>query len=905
MKNKIDPIIYDGWKPNGCSKAVINLQLIGAEKVIYAKEYKCHPHYRLQLSYQGEVRSIELLEKEFRSPNLFDIIFDKFEQLLPNFDRWIDPDKSEISSITYQFRQDVKRLAGDKHLVDVPFFGGLSHDQNLGRWDYYRPLTYKMRTDLRVNSSAFGNLRELRSAPFFSSAACDILQTTYNHFEHIIDTEKRLFLFLYFHYTYFASFFANIKQSEVLYIDIQSQGFRSKIISFLFGPTQCNWYEVVQENLARAQFLQRFKETKDIPFLIKSSAYVERSTLRSKIVALQNELGDENTPNLCVPIVFSERTLDINGVLHLSLEEKDFSTTPFVYQFDIYRYITALMMNTTFAQSFYSEIPLPQQVNCENTNLFLILRTIFNTLVPIYKKKCNLDLTLWLGSHSDIDAFLTWTLTKYSSDTNIDSVDFSNELEELIANRTINNLSKVPNDNDAILADFDSKACVRWNEERTAWEVNAQAFDTVLQNMGMPVSTYQALHALEQERFLCAPKINRHSYQSRIKFNTNDGKTLYRAAYVIKSRCKNAPAHGFTEPDWSEENENGYSFCFGQSIATGRTVHWSFQKSSNRHMRILGASGQGKSVFLESMLQQAAQEKITTVVFHLQGNLPDIEGAKVINIASKLPNISIESEKAVNRYASYFRQSLHLPDTNSALIECALNDFYKQNLSHQTMGQFILYFRNLLLKEKSGKKRVLEALNLLSDSKIFSGDILSWNKYMERTLILDARDFNGSISMLSAYVEMLLADLYEFQKARRTYCNADTDTPLIIALDEFQCLDPTDTSVLFEIIREGRKSDCCLWLATQMLSNKLKKITDQMGVSVYFNQGLAENVKSARVLASTAKEQASAQAALQHLNIGEHIVYQIGKGWISCSAKKPVTVDHLEDSTDAEKIWNV
>ena len=44
MKNKIDPIIYDGWNPNGCSKAVINLQLIGAEKVIYAKEYKCQPH---------------------------------------------------------------------------------------------------------------------------------------------------------------------------------------------------------------------------------------------------------------------------------------------------------------------------------------------------------------------------------------------------------------------------------------------------------------------------------------------------------------------------------------------------------------------------------------------------------------------------------------------------------------------------------------------------------------------------------------------------------------------------------------------------------------------------------------------------------------------------------------------
>ena len=78
-----------------------------------------------------------------------------------------------------------------------------------------------------------------------------------------------------------------------------------------------------------------------------------------------------------------------------------------------------------------------------------------------------------------------------------------------------------------------------------------------------------------------------------------------------------------------------------------------------------------------------------------------------------------------------------------------------------------------------------------------------------------------------------------------------------------------------------------------------------MAISVYFNQGLAENVKSARVLASTSKEQALAQATLQRLKIGEHVVYQIGNGWIACSAKNSFTVNHITDSTDTEKIWNV
>ena len=257
--------------------------------------------------------------------------------------------------------------------------------------------------------------------------------------------------------------------------------------------------------------MQRFKETKDIPFLVESSSYVERSTLRAKITALLVELSDDSTPKHCVPIVFAKKVPDINGLLHLSLEEKDFSTTLPLHQTDTYNYITALMMNYAFAQSLYSEMNSPQhRIECENSNLFLILRTIFNTLVPIYQK-FHFEITHWLGSHSNIDDFLTWTFTKYSANAVIDSASFSNKLENLMIEGAIKNLTEASVNSETALAAFDNAACVRWNKERTAWEVNAQAFDTVLQNLGMPVSTYQALRMLEQEGFLCAPKINRDS----------------------------------------------------------------------------------------------------------------------------------------------------------------------------------------------------------------------------------------------------------------------------------------------------------------------------------------------------------------------------------------------------------
>ena len=112
------PIISKGWKPEGYLNPVINLQLVNAVKIIYDEPYKCHPHYQLHLQYQSVEgaesveRTIELQEKEFRSPNLLDIVFDKFENECGDFQfsRWIDPNESDVSDITHQFRHTIKTV---------------------------------------------------------------------------------------------------------------------------------------------------------------------------------------------------------------------------------------------------------------------------------------------------------------------------------------------------------------------------------------------------------------------------------------------------------------------------------------------------------------------------------------------------------------------------------------------------------------------------------------------------------------------------------------------------------------------------------------------------------------------------------------------------------------------------
>jgi hypothetical protein len=85
----------------------------------------------------------------------------------------------------------------------------------------------------------------------------------------------------------------------------------------------------------------------------------------------------------------------------------------------------------------------------------------------------------------------------------------------------------------------------------------------------------------------------------------------------------------------------------------------------------------------------------------------------------------------------------------------------------------------------------------------------------------------------------------------------------------------------------------------------MKRITDQMNTSVYFNQGQAENAKAAQVLESTSKGQALARTTLQDLKIGEHIVSQIGNGWIVCAVNKPFVEEYTQRTVDLQKIWNV
>lgn len=221
------------------------------------------------------------------------------------------------------------------------------------------------------------------------------------------------------------------------------------------------------------------------------------------------------------------------------------------------------------------------------------------------------------------------------------------------------------------------------------------------------------------------------------------------------------------------------------------------------------------------------------------------------------------------------------------------------------MRKFITSFRDMLNSNGGNRKKVKDALKLMADSRAFSGDVISWNDCIGKTTILNMQDFKGSSFMLSVYMEILLASLYQFQKARLTYSCVDTDVPLIIAIDEFQQFNPAETSILFEIIREGRMFDCCLWLTTQILTSKMKRITDQMNTSVYFNQGQAENAKAAQVLESTSKGQALARTTLQDLKIGEHIVSQIGNGWIVCAANKPFAEEYTQRTVDLQKIWNV
>jgi DNA phosphorothioation-dependent restriction protein DptH len=261
----------------------------------------------------------------------------------------------------------------------------------------------------------------------------------------------------------------------------------------------------------------------------------------------------------------------------------------------------------------------------------------------------------------------------------------------------------------------------------------------------------------------------------------------------------------------------------------------------NRHMLITGKSGAGKSYLLQRLVRQAATKQITTIIFHNQGDLPDVPSRKIIDIAADKPSVGSSSEMDFYdalKIAALLQQVLRLRNTQANTVRQCYVEYVKRT-SQQSLFGFFKSFKEIAKDlELTNYSSIQAKLGEILDSKAFSAKPINWAEHEGATLILDFRGCSDYVNLFQMQAELLLRDLYCYKKR-------NPSSPLIAIVDEFQKMDTGDNSALAVILREGRKYGWSLWLASQLAESgngaQLKKLFDQASLQLYFSQGAKGN----------------------------------------------------------------
>ncbi len=290
--------------------------------------------------------------------------------------------------------------------------------------------------------------------------------------------------------------------------------------------------------------------------------------------------------------------------------------------------------------------------------------------------------------------------------------------------------------------------------------------------------------------------------------------------------------------------KTGKSVKLGRLKGTGKCVHIA-EDADNSSILVLGRSGSGKTYALQQIEKNIAEGGGMVLVLNFNSthdflNYGENQKVKRINIRAEgypfplfcpmiFPDGRREREEdIVESILEIFGGVLPLPVRQKAELRMAV----QQVVEHPEMwAQGIQAIRDLLMqREEEAAWRVYDKFYSLFSSvefrqqeeKIFSSGQIT---------ILDLGDYAANVQHFIA--EMTLAILYRYFCIWGRYAKQ----PLFVVLDEFQILRLTRNSILAHILREGRKHNLALLLATQTLGTFNKEqvsVIRQAATQLYF-----------------------------------------------------------------------
>lgn len=312
----------------------------------------------------------------------------------------------------------------------------------------------------------------------------------------------------------------------------------------------------------------------------------------------------------------------------------------------------------------------------------------------------------------------------------------------------------------------------------------------------------------------------------------------------------------------------------------------------NSHLMILGQSGMGKTFLLSRKIEEEIRLGKSILIMDFSGSYTEQElrknrfqCMKFVTILNPLKNeITINlskdgiNDKLTNSLSKvltkqgYFQKKL--------LYEAVFKMLKKRNFF--SIPNLIEMLKQLYYEKEDEEEKnvslILSKLDIYSEIKNIYIRPCIEKKYISepKVYIFQISDY-GEIQRKFC-VEFLAELIWQNIRSGRKMCN-------IIILDEFQNMDLKPGSALSAMLREGRKYELSVWLATQFLGNYDKESVDtlfQVGHKIFFRP--TENDE--RNIADFIDQNKSSiwRKLLRELEVGEAILK--GKYFINDGVKE-------------------
>ena len=327
-------------------------------------------------------------------------------------------------------------------------------------------------------------------------------------------------------------------------------------------------------------------------------------------------------------------------------------------------------------------------------------------------------------------------------------------------------------------------------------------------------------------------------------------------------------------------------------------IYWEFGSPNinNRHMLIEGASGYGKSYFIQRMLKELSNQGIPSIIVDYTNGFKKskLEPEFKESLEGRIEQHKVMFKKfPLNPFKKYLVEDddefIPEPDYNVAgRFKNIINTVYNfgdqqqmaiynaviSGLSKYGDEMDLIKFKEELIKQDTTHSTsTLSKLTQFLDINPFKTDDFDWSCLDEmdgKIRIIQLAGLSKDIQMV--ITEFVLLDLWNYKVNV-----GDEQHPFIVVLDEAQNLDFSEGSSSYNILKEGRKFGWSGWFATQFLKGAMKSdeinTLENANEKIYFHPTDNSISDIAIKLSKDGSDKKYWEQKLSKLNKGQAIVH--------------------------------